>query len=429
MIKDGGTDCVWDALDMCCPLSRDELTSSIIELAVKNASGMGSAQIGVGSLAIKRALTNFGNVTDITVDLQPPTKAAKSSTKDTDTKPSPSAGRVVLSIQIKAPDPAPVLDPKFVTGMLKISKIRGLELKKSAMIGSMCPSCSITIGPWSDKTHTLDDGGSNVMWDYLDMSCDVDAKTVQSVPIEVALMDENMTAMHALVGRGTCTMLPCGARLGTEVELHVEIKDDKKRECGRITLFASLQQPITPAHIEIPPSFVNGTLTIKKANVTGLSRQGWGLSASMVLTLSFGGEWKKETKSAAHTDTVQWDPLNLEVPSINPEALRTGEIVVEAFDKRSLQSKVSLGTAHLSILPSVATVGKPVTLRGEFRDHDDHVDGRIVLEVVLNAVAAAAREVEVDIGLPKTFSMGCVTLSRIHAKGLENKEYVGNKVR
>ncbi len=79
---------------------------------------------------------------------------------------------------------------------------------------------------WEDKTHTIDNGGSDVLWDHLLLSTDVYPDTFMNETLNVSVFDDNTTHGDTLIGRAsTSTLKRCimQGNIGKEIEIKMDL--------------------------------------------------------------------------------------------------------------------------------------------------------------------------------------------------------------
>ena len=196
---DAGDNALWDYLDFQLDIDKANLADTVFNVCVKDKNSLTSdGLVGEGSISIRRALHKLGSLVELSVNLF--------AGKDKKTP----AGRVVLSVDVKEPEPEPILDRSFVFGSFFVTKIRTFDLKNTELFGLQDPFCVLKFGQWTTKTFTKENGGSDVLWDFLDFQCDVVAESISSQMLEVSLFDENDTRADVLIGNGSTSLLKCG---------------------------------------------------------------------------------------------------------------------------------------------------------------------------------------------------------------------------
>ena len=84
----------------------------------------------------------------------------------------------------------------------------------------------LKLGLWEEKTHTVDNGGSDVLWDHLLLSTDVYPDTLTSEVLTVSVFDDNTTRGDTLIGRASTPALTrciMQGNVGKEVEIKLDL--------------------------------------------------------------------------------------------------------------------------------------------------------------------------------------------------------------
>jgi Ca2+-dependent lipid-binding protein/Ca2+-binding EF-hand superfamily protein len=411
---DKGTNCLWDFLDFTFQLPKAQLLASeaMFTVFVKDKETV----IGECTVPLRRALLQLGNEVELSGDL------INTKEKSTDEKKR-NAGRIVLYVEIKKPEPPPVMNPGFAYGTLRINKICTADLANTEDIfsGKQDPYCVLQFGEWKQKTHTKDEGGSDVTWDYLDFQCDVYKETISAQKLAIQLFDENQfPKSDTLIGTAEISLLKCGANIGAEQTLHATLLDGKQKPAGRLTIFATVDGP--EPELVVPESFQQGLLSVKAVSVLGLKGGGdWFSKTDPYVKLELG-KFSDVTKTLnnAGEDAV-WDKLGFKIP-VDKKDARVGKLLVEALDKGNT-SDTHLGIAEIPLLRAAANIGKEIKLNGEFRDAKGKLAGRVVLLTRLDAVTV----LEPELLLPPDFVSGTITISKMQAKDLTNTELMGKQ--
>ena len=188
-------------------------------------------------------------------------------------------------------------------------KIRTFDLKNTELFGSQDPYVRVGVGEeYSAKTHTVSNGGANVLFEPLDMKIPVTAAVLMSGSIHVECWDENSKVSltgDVLIGTGLGPLE--GIRvMGESVEVSVQLEDKKGKPAGRLLVFLRLEECSVEcsATLNIPmdESFIDGTVHVRKIASYGLQNTellgmfGEKQDPYVLLTAIGGGvEWKGTT--------------------------------------------------------------------------------------------------------------------------------------
>ena len=185
-----------------------------------------------------------------------------------------SRGRVVCYVELKIKESENfILKKDFKFGKLKISRIQTFNLKNTEIgLGALQdPYVVLKLGEgWTDKTYTQENGGSDVLWDFLTLGCDLSADMVKNQTLDVIVYDENTTRKDTEIGRGSCSLMKCGADIGVEKAITLNIVDEKGQPSGRVILYAVITDTADAekkeAKVEVSSSF-SGTLRVKRISL------------------------------------------------------------------------------------------------------------------------------------------------------------------
>lgn len=407
VLIDGGTNCIWDMLDLQIPITKSSLSDGILEVEVKDKKNI----IGSGKVPIRRAGMKLNTLIELSIDLN-----RSKSGKDIP------AGRIVVYIEVKKPELEEdlVLDPEFQSGILTIDKIATFNLKNTELFGLQDPYCVLKCGNWTDKTYTKDNAGGNVIWNYLNMSTTVYSESILSQSLEILVYDENSGSKDVLIGKGSISLLKCGAKIGEEVELHVTLTDETtKDKTGKVVLYSTIKLP--EIEQELPDSFDLGVLSIKRITILGLKNSKvFGKNDPFIhLKLDSFDEKTKTLQNEGQNPT--WDYLDYKIPC-NKKIILTGSLLVEAWDEKNMKDS-KVGFVNLSLRRAGSYVGKDTEISAELQSDKGGVVGRVILLVQLNAKISLP---EPDLGLPDDF-IGNIIITKIQAKSLKNKEFIGKQ--
>jgi Ca2+-dependent lipid-binding protein len=414
-----GANVVWDFLDLRTRVTPEMLKTEKMSIQVKDKNSLRKdAIIGIGEVKILRAGLHIGDevLTELSAEL-----------KDINQK---SSGRITIYVEVKEGEEIDEKNLKipndFKFGTLNITRINSFDLKNTELIGLQDPFVEIKIGDWCEKTYTKEEGGGFVLWEYLDMRCDVTDDMVKNTKMEITVWDENKATSNSVIGTASATMLRPGATPGKEVEIPVSLIDNKGKFAGRLLIYAT----VTPADEgtgSIPESFSRGDLHIKRISTFSLrNTEIFGKQDPYVtLFLSDFPEYRTKTLTNVGANP-SWKHLDFHY-LINSTVLRSEEIRVSIYDKNDITKDTIIGNAVIPINRAGMFLEKDVELFGSVQDVKGKEAGRIVLQVNLHELPPESKD-GVLVGLPETFTAGIVEITRISAIGLKNKELFGSQV-
>jgi Ca2+-dependent lipid-binding protein len=415
-----GSNVMWDFLDMKTVVTLDMLKAkdkkkhTITATVMDKNSLRSDVLIGTGEVNITKAFTTLGTEVELSVELQ-------------DEKQKPT-GRLVLFALVTdgiEPDESDLkINPEFEFGTLNIGKIRSFDLKNTEIFGLQDPFVELQVGGWQDKTFTKDEGGGDVLWDFLDLHCDVTSAMLLTEKMSITVWDENRGRKNALIGRGECSLIKPGANMGQEVEVSVSLKDAKDKDSGRLVLYLTLQNEEELQEGVIPDSFTRGELQINRINGFSLKNTELVGKQDPYVVLKLGEHLDIKTKVLDSAGAnPSWTHLGF-TTVLGATAVKVEELEVQVWDKNTTADTL-IGTGHVSLRRAASSLGTEVELRTQLTTKKGKPAGRINIGVLLKELPPEV--VEKAIILPESFQSGIIHFHKIIAKGLQNKEFAGGK--
>ena len=172
-LNNAGGKVIWDGLDFRLDVTGEELQREklIVTVMDKNAYRQHSL-IGKAEISLERLAYSPGKEVEVEEDV-------------TDKK-SKTAGRILIRMEVRErlESKRPTLPDGFTKGLLHIFRIRTFELANTELVGKQDPYVVAQLGQDKKtqmKTPTIDNGGPDVLFDYLDFKVVVTAASLQSV--------------------------------------------------------------------------------------------------------------------------------------------------------------------------------------------------------------------------------------------------------
>jgi hypothetical protein len=409
-----GGDAIWDFLDYKVDVTADVLKNEKLVITAKdnNSKLVGDTVIGMGTASLRKAGANINKEVEVNLPLFDP----KTPTKQT--------GRAVIYMTAHPPEELQYSIPEeFKFGTLNIVRIRTFDLKNTELVGEADPFVVLKFGDWTDKTYTQDDAGGTVLWDFLDIKCDVTDESILNTDLQVAAWDENKGRKNAFIGSGSVKLLKAAANLGSEVEFSVPLLDEKNKNAGRVVVYCVISEE---SILEIPETFAKGELAITRISASKLKNtELFGSKQNCYAKIELGKFSQSTSVVNQNGLNPVWDRLDYKT-IVSAQTIKAREITVELWNKNSTRSDVLIGTAQLSLRRAGAKLNKETETFGELLDSKGEVTGRVTLMVRLKELPP---DVEPDLDLPPKFKNGVIEVLRITAFGLKNKELVGKQVR
>lgn len=305
-------------------------------------------------------------------------------------------------------------------------------------MGQQDPYVRVRIGEYTEKTYTKDNGGGDVLFDFLDLKVPVTREVLQSGRIEMEAWDENSKLDlrgDVLIGSSSC-VLEGVTTMGETVELEFQLKDKKGKDSGRILAFLRLEDTPPPVEVELPvigDSFKEGTVFVRRIVSFGLQNTemfavlGGGKQDPYVTlkvkdTVPPGGlEWEGSTPvlNNAGANNV-WDFLDLKF-DVTRNQLLSSSVDVMVKDKNITRGDALIGGGVIQ-LKKINALNQLLELPIDLKMTDkkgvviEKSRGKLVCYVELKL------KEQTDFVLQKGFKFGKLQITRIQTYNLKNTE-------
>jgi C2 domain len=247
----------------------------------------------------------------------------------------------------------------FKDGILCIYKLQTFSLKNTEIMGTQDPYVRVRIGDtYKGETYSKDNGGSDVLFDSLDLKAPVTVHTLQTGRVEFEAWDRNSKIGlrgDVLIGAGSAGLE--GVRvIGESVEVSVQLTDKKGKSAGRILAFLRLE---TAPPVDISPigiDFTEGTVHIRKIASFGLHNTevlavfGEKQDPYVILTAKgLGVDWTGTTPilTSAGANCV-WDFLDFKF-DVTRDQLVNGILDVAVKEKNKIRGDGVIGVATIDM--------------------------------------------------------------------------------
>lgn len=404
-----GDHAVWDLLDLRFEADVTTLLSGALRVECwdkNNATndvliGMGKDPVALRGLCT----TAMGSVVELAVDLVGSDKKH--------------AGKLIISATLQLPEAPPDLTPKadFKMGKFVISRIRTFDLKNvelGAVLGNQSdPYIMLKFGSWSDRTHTKEGGGSDVLWDYLTLGADGVLADAFTGNIEVSVFDENTPPLKdTLIGTGAASLALCVTEkdFGKEVRVPIALKGGDGKPAGRLEIYVTVTEPEPEPDVsEI--TFDVGVLEVKRVTLTNL-KSTKSTCRNPSLELSLGASRGNIGESA---DEANWRMLDWKAPCMRSAVLGESSLVIAITSTNLLGVRSAFGTAKVSLLraATVSKLGQEVELMGtlESPSGEKMVGGEV--SVVVKLVKDSGATVIVTVPVPEALQEACLYVNSV----------------
>jgi hypothetical protein len=421
---DSGAHALWDMLDFEIPIDKKLIEKGTLMVIAKDKNiHKSDAIIGCGMCSLRRLANSIiidknnnneiqhdGHEVELSIDFNydSPGKPAKKGI---------SHGRIVLYSDVgkKEQDESTMHHkPNFEYGLLNISKVRTFGLKNTELFSTFTdsrqdPYVKLKFNDWDDRTHTKDNAGGDVTWDFLDLECPLYTENILNNRLEIQVYDENRSRKDALIGIGSCSVLKATTieNIGKEVKLRVDLIDEEKKSSGKVYIYMTVTEPQIGG--QIPDDFDLGILTIKKAKLVGL----YEYAKNPLLTFHTNkSEEKTEQYLGKDADLdPQWD-MNFKFEVDKHIVKGKTDLIVNVYNSNSLTGSSSLyGKAKIALKEAGITMNTDVNLSGVILSDQDKRLGRVVIRAQLNADVVKSLPI-VD-SLPPTFVTGTINVDKV----------------
>jgi Ca2+-dependent lipid-binding protein len=413
-----GAQVVWDAVNLKVKVSADDiLADKKVTVKAWDENSGKDTHTGSGEITMRKLVKGYGKEVTLNIDL------ADSKGKR--------AGRLVMVAELRESEPEPeVFLPKdFAGGILKVIQICTFDLKNLEMLGGkQDPYCKVMAGNFfNEKTFEKEDGGSDVVWYYLDMSIPVTADFLTS--------DENVLEFEAwesnlisddMIGKGEVSLRRV-VNIGEEVELSVPLRDrhDESVSTGRLSVLVRLEHP-PPKEVAIAPDFQEGTMSVRRIVAHGLKNKEWFGKADPFVSLCLDS-WEGKTNSLTNQGSnVMWDFLDMKMvvslDMLTAKDKKKHTILATVMDKNSVLKDSLIGTGEVNITKAFTTLGVEVELSVELLDEKQKPSGRLVLYAL---VTDGIEPDESDLTVCPEFEFGTLSIGKIRSFDLKNTEIFG----
>jgi C2 domain len=171
--------------------------------------------------------------------------AASSSSPHPQTISAPSSSSLSPPVLKRAESPAGPAEPDtavqpFRSGVLLIKRIKCSELKNVELLGKNDPYVTLDFGAQNFKTDPLENAGSEALFDYLDIKFEVDEGILKYENMTVKVFDKNSARNDVIIGSSSFSLKNFLTQSDKEIDIPVDIEDEKGKRMGHITLYGQL---------------------------------------------------------------------------------------------------------------------------------------------------------------------------------------------
>lgn len=440
VIDNGGSDCVFDLLEIRNLITREDIDKGVYTLEVWDKDRMGKKLIGLGK-------TKIHVVRELDREYQLSMRLLDHNSNY--------CGRLLVFLRMidgENIDAATLMEkseekitkplPKeFQKVAFIIEKVVASHLKDigSTLVTTQNPFVEVEYGSWKDRTLSFQEvvqkdnvkfsGGKDCIWDVVDLSTIVDTSTIERDDFTVTVRNTSiMSKNHEIIGVGRTKLVKAVNHYPEPVKLEVPIFDAKRPDVktGKVTLFAKLealdsdeQDDGTP--IEIPKDFEYGVLKISAIEAFHLKNTEIMGKQDPYVKIQYGNIWKEKTYTQENAGTqAKWEHLPYEC-EIYPDNLLNpnNTLEVSVMDENSTRSHVLIGKATIPNLKrNLKHLNQEVTYTLTLLDAKQKISGKCKLYCSLSIP-------EPEVEIPEGLQSANVRIKRISMFGVKNTEFFG----
>eukprot|EP01038_Epipyxis_sp_PR26KG_P008884 gene8884-11983_t len=358
--------------------------------------------------------------------------------------------RIILTAELspaapeeqEAPKPKLKLPEPFSSGIITISKIKASSLINKELTGKQDPYVKFKLGEWEESTITLNNVGSNPLWQDLTIETEVNREILQDEKLIITVMDDNDTREDALLGFAETNLWKLCDAFGRSVDLTIELMNPVTNVLsGSITVTACLRKAELSELSQwdaLPETVVQmtagGTLKVKQLiiyDVRGADATLLGGSKDPCVVLSLPNGWNGKAESQKKSGrSVKWEEAmldHLQTP-LTFDELKHARLALATQDKKGRL----LGNSDISLrrVASSDVNGQMVTYKCKLLDNSSprRYAGR--LEITLSVEANPILPPKAKSSKPEkpTFKKGTLLLKSCTVSGLRNTDSILSNV-
>ncbi len=436
VLTNAGSNIIWDNLGESTVVTKDSILANDVLVSVYDANRLrGHTLLGTGKLSLKRPASKLNKEMEVSVVLTGSNGQ--------------SLGRVDVTLEVRdiVVTKSKLLPEGFKNGVLHIVRLKTFDLTNTGthyihipmhlslticlveLIGQQDPYLKVKIGSlFNDKTHTIDNGGGEVLYDYLDMKCLVTESDFNSQRLEIEAWDDNVM-MDTLIGTGSIALSEAiTSKYNEEVEVSVQLRSKSDKPAGRIVATIRIEEPppVKDIEIMIPESFVSGEFRLSRIVGVGLPQADILTKSDPYVTVKLPDGTTYTTNTLMNSgSTGIWDALDCSC-AITRQNLIDGVIDVTVKDKGFIGDS-SLAVGSVAIKRVGIKPGNEIELSIDLKSPKNGNTkgcGRLILYCSVIDAALVAKE-----KLDETFQFGQLNITKIRTFNLKNTEWLGKQVR
>jgi hypothetical protein len=437
VIKDGGSDVIFDLLDIKGLVPLKSFTKEIITIDAYDYETAGKPKfIGSGSVSLRPCNT-------LNKEYQLPIRLINKN-KDY-------SGRALVFLKLKDGkdyDPGTLnekeettlkpLPKDFKKGIFSVKKIVTKGLISVTRFTTQNPFVEVSLNSWKDQTLPYNEmnvesdkkfmGGKDCLFNLVDLSCMVDASIIEREELTVTVKNKGVNT--DFIGTGKCRIYKTVNHYEEEEEVKLEVLlyDDKKKDKvnGKIILFTKfeilsdeeLENDIPIKESDIPKDFQFGNLKIDKIECFNLKNTEFVGKQDPFVMLKYSDIFNEQTNAQDNAgQQAQWDHLPFEFQVLRENLLENLPLEVTVMDENSLRPNALIGKASLTLRKSVKNMNRDLILSLLLFDSKNSLSGKCKLYCSFTAQ-------DPSVALPDNIANGNLLIKRITMFGFKEKEFM-----
>lgn len=366
VLKNGGDNNMWELSGFEFDVTRHQLAECVLELTVKDKNKMrDDVTIGYGEIDFRV----FGKINSL---LEIPVKLKTTNKKDLINNDNKSiGGRLVCYIELtKKEEKEYILKEGFENGKFEIFKIQTYDLKNTVtglLSSNYNPYCTLKLGDINNfRTGTLKNTGEDFLWDFLTVNFDVTSDLLMQNSLEVTIYGDNVLCKDRLLGRGSASLIQCGAKIGETAIFTVHLVDGKSKPCGRAVIHGKISdEEIDSDDVIISENFIDGNIRIKRIILSDIPSSLSLLSSSnLFFKMKMDNYFNECTTKINQENTnnlVVWNNLD-NTFYCDKNTILNKDVEVEVWRSSTLHSDVLVGSANISMRKAGENLNKEIEI-------------------------------------------------------------------
>jgi hypothetical protein len=333
--------------------------------------------------------------------------------------------------------------PAFTDGILNIRSIKLTNLQNVELFGGkLDPFAVIKFGEWTCQTNVLENAGSEVLWNGLDLSTLVTSEELldDKMTLDLIIYDKNKIRSNVIIGKVQMSLRRLAFTLAKEIEFIDDLKDNKGKSSGKISINAEVL-PLdekSRSKYMLSSSVHEGLLHIFRISTFDLKNtELFGKQDPFVKVHIPGLKYSDKTPTLDNQGgTVVFDELDLKCICKYDDIMKE-RLSIEVFEDNAVSDKL-IGSTSISLKHYITAANQELEIPLTIYSGNKDPTGRLLLfaklinpvpEEYLQELAEKAKgngeEVVAPVIVPKLpddFVRGEFVIKKIVAHNVKNTE-------